>query len=186
MTSASRMAGIGVLSRIVLAALAAVTLAGCASTGIGSSMRDLPNAVELRAVLRASAGQSADQRADLAAPWVQLWTRRQLPSRIEECLRTGSTVSACYAAHPVDSRVFAMSERERFRLYCYYLTSLDRCLSSRGYRIGKIPDRDVFLIEVHDDAPWSPYDGVVVGTRAEWYALSDACPPVPSRIDRKL
>lgn len=187
MTSASRAVRLGVCSRVVVAALAVVATvatAGCA--GVGSSTRDAPNGAEEMAVTRASGATSADGRLELGAPWVQLWTKRQQHDVIEECLRTRSSVDACYAAHPVDSRVFWMNARERSELYGYYLTFLDRCLISQGYRVGKVPDRVAFLNTIRDGDPWSPYDGVVVGTRTDWYALSDACPPVPHQIDRRF
>ncbi len=176
---------------VVLAAvslLATAALAACAATGAApaSAPRSAPNESEQTAVIRASGFDGSGGRLELGAPWVQLWTQQQLPAAIESCLRSGVPVDACYAAHPVDSRVYAMNEAQRVQLYGYYLTSLDRCLTARGFRIGRIPERIAFLSGINDGKPWSPYDSVTVGTRAEWYLLSDACPPVPATIDDSL
>lgn len=173
-----------VSSMIGLAAVAVVTtiaLVACAATP-----RTTPNDAELTAVIRASGFVDSGGRLELGAPWVQLWTQAQLPGVLSQCVGRGLVVDDCYAAHPVDTRVFAMNEPQRVELYGYYLTFLDRCLASRGYHVDRIPSRAAFLSAVNDGSPWSSYDAVTVGTRAEWYALSDACPPVPSAIDNAL
>jgi hypothetical protein len=178
MTSRSR-----AIALAVVALLAASALASCSARGAGP--RTTPNDAELSAVIRAS-GFSADGRLELGAPWVQLWTQAQLPWAIERCLEQGVPVDPCYAAHPIDTRVYAMSEAQRSELYGYYLTFLDRCVLAQGFHVARIPERAAFLSAVNDGRPWSPYDRVTVETRTEWYALSDACPPVPADIDGAL
>ena len=172
---------------IVLAVVASLTtaaLAACAPTVPGP--RTAPNEAELSAVIRASGFDGTEGRLELGAPWIQLWTPQQLPAVLGRCVARGEPVDACYAAHPVDTRVYAMSEAQRVELYGYYLTFLDRCLTAQGLRVARIPERAPFLSGINDGTPWSPYDSVTVETRSEWYALSDACPPVPAPIDATL
>ena len=179
MTSRSR-----AITLVVVALLAAPALAACATTG--ASPRTTPNEAELSAVIRASGADGSEGRLQLDAPWVQLWTNNQLSAVIGVCLERGVSVDACYAEHPVDTRVYAISTAQRSELYGYYLTILDRCLTARGFRVGSIPQRAAFLSGINDGTPWSPYDVVAVETRSDWYALSDACPPVPADIDEAL
>jgi len=179
MTSRSRVVAVA-----AVALLAAAALAACATTG--SPPRTTPNESELSAVIRASGFGGSGGRLELGAPWVQLWTPEQLPAALGRCVGEHLAVDACYAAHPVDTRVYAMSQAQRDQLYGYYLTFLDRCLTAQGYRMDRIPQRDAFLSGINDGKPWSPYDHVTVDTREQWYALSDACPPVPATIDESL
>ncbi len=168
----------------VVAILATSAIAACATTG--TTPRTTPNEAEQSAVIRASGFGGDDGQLQLDAPWVQLWTQAQLPAAIGLCLERGVPVDPCYAAHPVDTRVFAMSEPQRIQLFGYYLTFLDRCVLAQGFRVDRIPQRAAFLSAINDGMPWSPYDRVTVKTRAEWFALSDACPPVPADIDAAL
>jgi hypothetical protein len=168
----------------VVALLATAAFSACATDR--PVLRATPNEAELSAVIRASGFDGSGGRLELGAPWIQLWTQAQLPAAIGLCLDRGIPVDPCYAAHPVDTRVYAMSAPQRAELYGYYLTFLDRCLVARGFRVGRIPERAAFLTAINDGRPWSPYDGVTVETRGDWYALSDACPPVPADIDEAL
>jgi hypothetical protein len=46
-----------------------------------------------------------------------------------------------------------------------------------------LPQRAVgLLLALSLGAPWNAYEQVRVKTRAEWYALSDACPAFPPEI----
>ena len=176
MTSPSRALGLA-----ALAILAVTALASCAGTASGSP-RTKPNRAETIAVIQASGFEGSGGRLEMGAPWVQLWTKRQLPEQIQRCEAVGFLVEQCTASHPLDLRVFAMSSRDRSTLYGYYLTFLDRCLDAHGHAVDSIPSRAAFLRSVGDAEPWSPYDTVFVGSRTEWYALSDACPPVPTAL----
>lgn len=180
MTSRSR----AIAAAAVVVVVVVGALAGCTTSG--AAPRTTPNAAELSAVIRASGFDGTGGRIELGAPWVQLWTQSQLPGAITACLQQGVLVDPCYAAHPVDTRVYAMSSSQRVELYGYYVTFLDRCLLAQGFHVDRIPERAAFLSAINDGRPWSPYDRVTTATRAEWYALSDACPPVPAAIDEAL
>lgn len=85
----------------------------------------------------------------------------------------------CFAATPVDDRVEHIATGRWKALYSYDVTVLRRCLIAHGQMVPLPPSRERFEALLRGQAPWSPYDHVVVRTRAEWYALSDACPALP-------
>ncbi len=98
----------------------------------------------------------------------------------------GSTVQrlvdGCIATYPVDSRLFFVPERDRNALYAYDLTVLRRCLLAHGQLVPRMPSRDQFDTLLSAKTPWNAYEQVRVDTRAEWYALADACPALPAAI----
>ncbi len=91
-------------------------------------------------------------------------------------------VDGCLAAYPVDSRLFAVPARDRAALYSYDLTVLRHCLLAHGQQVPRLPTRERFDNLMRASAPWNAYDLVVVKSRAEWYALADACPALPPAI----
>ena len=68
-------------------------------------------------------------------------------------------------------------------LYSYELTTLRPCLLAHGYPMRSMPSRVDFEALLRIEKPWSPYDTVMVPSRAAWYALSDACPPLPAALN---
>jgi hypothetical protein len=92
-------------------------------------------------------------------------------------------VARCAAATPLDDRVLRLEHRDWDALYSYELTVLRPCLLARGYDVTRMPTRAAFEQRLRGKHPWSPYDTVTVPTRFVWYALSDACPPLPSALD---
>lgn len=98
----------------------------------------------------------------------------------------GSTVKrlvdGCIARFPVDSRLFSVPEHDRDALYAYDLTVLRRCLLAHGQVVPRMPSRDQFDTLLRAKTPWNAYEQVRVSARAEWYALADACPALPSAI----
>lgn len=92
-------------------------------------------------------------------------------------------VARCAAAVPLDDRVLRLKPRDWDALYSYELTTLRPCLVARGYPVRRIPTRDTFERRLRAQHPWSPYDDVTVPTRFAWYALSDACPPLPAALE---
>ncbi|MDP9026344.1 MAG: hypothetical protein M3N46_02160 [Actinomycetota bacterium] len=91
-------------------------------------------------------------------------------------------VDGCIAEYPVDFRLFSVPERDRGALYAYDLTVLRRCLLSHGQTVPTMPSRERFENLMRASAPWNAYEHVRVRTRAEWYALVDACPALPTVI----
>ena len=91
-------------------------------------------------------------------------------------------VSGCIAEYPVDFRLFSVAERDRGALYSYDLTELRRCLLEHGQKVKRMPTRERFENLLRASAPWNAYELVVVKTRADWYALADACPALPPEI----
>ncbi len=92
-------------------------------------------------------------------------------------------VARCAAATPLDDRVLRLERNHWDALYSYELTILRPCLVARGYRVGRVPARADFERRLSSQHPWSPYDQVTVPTRFAWYALTDACPPLPTALD---
>ncbi len=88
-------------------------------------------------------------------------------------------VARCAAATPLDDRVLRLERSDWDALYSYELTILRPCLLARGYPVSRIPSRSDFERGLSSQHPWSPYDEVIVPTRFAWYAVSDACPPLP-------
>jgi hypothetical protein len=88
-------------------------------------------------------------------------------------------VARCGAATPLDDRVLRLPRGDWDALYSYELTVLRPCLLARGYPVSRVPSRSDFERRLRSQHPWSPYDEVIVPTRFAWYALSDACPPLP-------
>jgi hypothetical protein len=91
-------------------------------------------------------------------------------------------VHGCVARYPVDFRLFSVPARDRGALYAYDLTVLRRCLLAHGQAVPAMPSRERFENMLRANAPWNAYDLVRVTTRAEWYALVDACPALPPAI----
>lgn len=91
-------------------------------------------------------------------------------------------VDGCVARYPVDFRLFSVPVRDRGALYAYDLTVLRRCLLAHGQSVPAMPSRERFENMLRASAPWNAYDRVRVMTRAEWYALVDACPALPNAI----
>jgi len=94
----------------------------------------------------------------------------------------GRLLDSCLAAYPVDRRLWLVPEEDRGALYSYDLTVLRRCLLAHGQRVPRLPGRTRFENLLRASAPWNAYDLVVVADRAQWYALSDACPALPPAI----
>lgn len=94
----------------------------------------------------------------------------------------GRLLDSCVAAYPIDRRLWLVPEGDRGALYSYDLTVLRRCLQAHGQRVPKMPSRTRFENLLRASAPWNAYDLVVVENRADWYALSDACPALPPAI----
>ena len=95
-------------------------------------------------------------------------------------------VDGCVADHPIDFRLFSVPRKDRGALYAYDLTVLRRCLLAHGQTVAKLPSRERFENMLRASAPWNAYDQVRVKTRAEWYALVDACPALPPAIAKGL
>ena len=91
-------------------------------------------------------------------------------------------VDRCVAQYPVDFRLFSVPAKDRGALYAYDLTVLRRCLLAHGQQVPAMPSRERFENMLRASAPWNAYDLVKVTTRAEWYALTDACPAFPPEI----
>jgi len=91
-------------------------------------------------------------------------------------------IDGCVAEFPVDFRLFSVPPRDREALYAYDLTVLRRCLLSHGQPVGRMPTRARFESLLRGNTPWNAYEQVRVTTRAEWYALVDACPALPPAI----
>jgi hypothetical protein len=89
-------------------------------------------------------------------------------------------ISRCATATPLDDRVLRLNSADWDALYSYELTTLRPCLLAHGYPVRRMPARVDFEQLLRAQAPVSPYDTVVVPTRSAWYALSDACPALPS------
>ncbi|MEO6114870.1 MAG: hypothetical protein ABIP33_00640 [Pseudolysinimonas sp.] len=89
-------------------------------------------------------------------------------------------IDECRAQTPIDTRVSRLPPTRADGLYSYDRTVLRRCLIEHGQPIDPAPSRSRYLQQLRDGTIWSPYDQVFVQTRAEWYALSDACPSLPS------
>lgn len=94
--------------------------------------------------------------------------------------------SECFAATPVDDRVWRLAVSSWAALYSYDVTVLRRCLMAHGESVLRPPGRARFEHLLRTGAPWSPYDGVVVKDRAAWFALSDACPALPTSLSPGL
>ena len=92
-------------------------------------------------------------------------------------------VARCAAATPLDDRVLRLEREDWDVLYSYELTTLRPCLLARGFPVTRMPSRADFEYRISTQHPWSPYDTVIVPTRFAWYALSDACPPLPPTLD---
>jgi hypothetical protein len=95
-------------------------------------------------------------------------------------------VGSCIARYPVDFRLFSVPEKDRAALYAYDLTVLRRCLLAHGQLVPAMPDRERFENMLRASAPWNAYEQVKVPSRAEWYALVDACPALPPPIAREV
>ena len=91
-------------------------------------------------------------------------------------------MQGCVASTPIDTRRLLLPRRDGGALYSYDLTVLRRCLIEHGQTVPPVPDRVDYEATLRAGSPWSPYDRVRVTTRAVWYALSDACPALPSSI----
>lgn len=107
-------------------------------------------------------------------------------NRFMERKAVQQVVDRCIASTPIDTRVSHLAISSWPALYSYDATSLRRCLIARGQTVDRIPDRSLFESLLRAGVPWSPYDQVVVTKRAEWYALSDACPALPAGLARGL
>ena len=94
----------------------------------------------------------------------------------------GRLLDSCLAAYPTDRRLWLVPQNDRAALYSYDLTVLRRCLLAHGQRVPRLPGRTRFENLLRASAPWNAYDLVVVTNRAQWYALSDACPALPPAI----
>jgi hypothetical protein len=92
-------------------------------------------------------------------------------------------VARCAAATPLDDRVLRLEREDWDALYSYELTTLRPCLLARGFPVTRMPSRADFEHRLVTQHPWSPYDTVTVPTRFVWYALSDACPPLPPTLE---
>jgi len=92
-------------------------------------------------------------------------------------------VARCAGATPLDDRVLRLERRDWDALYSYELITLRPCLLARGYSLTRMLSRGEFERRLRAQHPWSPYDAVTVPTRFAWYALSDACPPFPPRLE---
>jgi hypothetical protein len=103
-------------------------------------------------------------------------------NRFMERKAVQDVVDRCIAATPIDGRISQLAIRHWAALYSYDATTLRRCLIAHGQEVAKIPDRVLFLSLLRAGVPWSPYDHVVVKSRAAWYALSDACAAFPPEI----
>ena len=92
-------------------------------------------------------------------------------------------IERCAAATPLDDRVLRLAPGDGDALYSYELTTLRPCLLAHGYSVSSMPARADFEQRLRNQTPWSPYDTVTVPTRSAWYALSDACPPLPAALN---
>jgi hypothetical protein len=91
-------------------------------------------------------------------------------------------IDGCIAEYPIDFRLFSVTEDDSGALYAYDLTVLRRCLLAHGQAVAQMPSRARFENMLRASAPWNAYEQVRVKTRAEWYALADACPALPPEI----
>ena len=91
-------------------------------------------------------------------------------------------VDGCIAEFPIDFRLVSVPARDRGALYAYDLTVLRRCLLAHGQPVPPMPSRERFERLLPETLPWNAYEQVRVSTRAEWYALVDACPALPPAI----
>jgi len=103
-------------------------------------------------------------------------------NRFMEKKAVQEVVDRCIASTPIDTRASRLAVSSWTALYSYDATTLRRCLIARGQTVERIPDRARFENLLRSGVPWSPYDRVEVTTRADWYALSDACPAFPPEI----
>lgn len=92
-------------------------------------------------------------------------------------------IERCAAATPLDDRVLRLPRGDSDALYSYELTTLRPCLLAHGYSVRSMPARVDFAQLLQAQTPWSPYDTVIVPSRSAWYALSDACPPLPAALE---
>jgi hypothetical protein len=92
-------------------------------------------------------------------------------------------IQRCAAATPLDDRVLRLGTGEWDALYSYELTTLRPCLLAHGFSVHAAPSRSDFERSLRAQKPWSPYDTVIVTSRAAWYALSDACPPLTAALN---
>jgi len=142
-------------------------------------------AIESCVDLRSGGVVQADIKFSPAGEFAYTFTFDLVSTKAVDVQRYGSAMGAtrviddCLAQTPIDNRVFRLDASRVDELYSYYDTRLRRCLIAHGHRIDPAPTRTQFLRQRREGAPWSPYDQVVVRTRAEWYALSDSCPVLP-------
>jgi hypothetical protein len=109
----------------------------------------------------------------------ELSSLKELPSGFQSPARL---VDRCVATTPIDARRLLVPRKDAAALYSYDVTSLRRCLLEHGHSVPPVPDRASYESLLRGNSPWSPYDQVRVHDRAAWYALSDACPALPTAI----
>ncbi|HEY4152526.1 MAG TPA: hypothetical protein VGM38_04330 [Pseudolysinimonas sp.] len=92
-------------------------------------------------------------------------------------------IERCAAATPLDDRVLRLPRDQWDALYSYELTTLRPCLLAHGFSVRAMPTRAEFENRLRAELPSSPYDSVIVQTRAAWYALSDSCPALSAALN---
>jgi hypothetical protein len=95
-------------------------------------------------------------------------------------------IERCAGATPLDDRVLRLPPDRWDALYSYELTTLRPCLLAHGYPVRSMPSRTDFESRLRTEQPSSPYDTVVVQSRAAWYALSDACPAMTATLNAQV
>ncbi|MEP6842501.1 MAG: hypothetical protein ABJA11_03200 [Pseudolysinimonas sp.] len=95
-------------------------------------------------------------------------------------------VDACVASAPIDTRRLLVPRQDWATLYSYDVTVLRRCLIEHGQAVPTVPDRATYEGRLRAGEPVSPYDKVRMRDRAAWYALSDACPALPTAIAKHV
>ncbi|MEP6842500.1 MAG: hypothetical protein ABJA11_03195 [Pseudolysinimonas sp.] len=135
--------------------------------------------------LRSGGVVQADIKFSPGGEFGYIFTFDLVSTKSVDVQRYGSSMGAtrvindCIAQTPIDNRMFRLDASRVDELYSYYGIRLRRCLIAHGQRIAPAPSRTQFLRQRRAGTTWSPYDQVVVKTRADWYALSDSCPVLP-------
>ena len=142
------------------------------------TIRQYPQAIASCAVA-ASHGQLQLEVSPLIGDNIQI-TYRNTGSNVHPTeVEAGDIIRQCEYSTPVDRRALQLAASQRDALYSYDLTVVRPCLMSHGFAVGAVPSRDTFDLLLGEQQPWSPYDHVMVESRLQWYAISDACPALP-------
>ncbi len=85
----------------------------------------------------------------------------------------------CLAQYPVDPRTQGfLSDAQVLYMYDYFTERLSPCLAGFGYHVPAPPRRSVYVQQLRNGLPWTPY--VAVQGDAPWALINGKCPPLPA------